>query len=262
MFSILYLIPIIYYKYIHMTHRFDEGVKEIVMTLLSLGATMYETDYVLKQINKRPEPIEQKIEALKIADDRIDNIQFDQTVKSVISKLEQEVEPQKPKEPAKKFGLDKEQLAYYKLTEEGKLTPIAAIGIIANLQAESKLEPTTKQIAAYTKGGGVKYGPGRGIAQWEIGGRFDTDRINLKAFANKRGTDWTDYDTQIAFIIHELDTHPEFKRVKQELNKAKTVKDAVIIFLKKYEKAGIPHLTNRLKYGEDLMSKYSARVNN
>ena len=107
-----------------MTHRFDEGVKEIVMSLLALGATMYETDYVLKQINKRPEPIEQKIEALKIADERIDDIQFDQTVKSVISKLEQEVEPQKPKESAKKYNLDKESIIFFLLSYQKQITII------------------------------------------------------------------------------------------------------------------------------------------
>ena len=30
-----------------MTEQFDEGVKEILMTILSLGATAYETNYIL-----------------------------------------------------------------------------------------------------------------------------------------------------------------------------------------------------------------------
>ena len=34
-----------------MTEQFDEGVKEIVMTMLSLDATAYETDYILNQLN-------------------------------------------------------------------------------------------------------------------------------------------------------------------------------------------------------------------
>jgi len=47
-----------------MTQQFDEGVKEILMTLLSVGATMKGTDYMLDQLKKRPEPIEQKVQAL------------------------------------------------------------------------------------------------------------------------------------------------------------------------------------------------------
>ena len=43
-----------------MTEQFDEGFKEIVMSLLSLGATAYETNYILKVLDERPEPVEQK----------------------------------------------------------------------------------------------------------------------------------------------------------------------------------------------------------
>ncbi len=126
---------------------------------------------------------------------------------------------------------------------DGGLTQTAAIGIVANLKAESNLDPTVKQ------GGG---GPGRGLAQWEKGGRYDTDRINLKDFAKKRGTPWEDLDTQIDFILYELSKHPEYRRVKAEINNADNIEEAVIIFLKKYEKAGIPHTDKRLKYGREL----------
>ncbi len=35
-----------------MTEQFDEGFKEVLMTLLSLGATAYETDYILDSLKK------------------------------------------------------------------------------------------------------------------------------------------------------------------------------------------------------------------
>ena len=54
-----------------MTDQFDEGVKELLMTILSLGATAFEANYVLDTIKDRPEPIEQKIDAVKKADDII-----------------------------------------------------------------------------------------------------------------------------------------------------------------------------------------------
>lgn len=63
-------------------------------------------------------------------------------------------------------------------------------GIMANLQAESGLNPAQKQ-----HGGG----PGRGLAQWE-GPRFDS----LVSYANSRGTDWTDLKTQLDFLMKEM----------------------------------------------------------
>lgn len=223
-----------------MTQQFDEGVKEVLMTLLSLGASMYETDYVLKQLEKRPEPAPQIVQAVKLADDKIDDNKFDQVAQEVIARLTEE-------DPEKESVLVKGKLnrpAYiYNRLIEGGLTPIAAVGIVANLKAESNLDPSLKQ---------YRGGPGRGLAQWERGGRFDTDRINLVKFAKKRGTSWTDLDTQIDFILYEMEVHPEYKRVKRDINKVDDVEEATLLFLKRYEKAGIPHTTKRLSYAEEL----------
>jgi GH24 family phage-related lysozyme (muramidase) len=64
---------------------FDEGVKEIMMSLFSLGALAYEADYVIKQLDKRSEPVEQKIEALSKAKKIKPNLSFDQAYKKFIS---------------------------------------------------------------------------------------------------------------------------------------------------------------------------------
>jgi hypothetical protein len=127
----------------------------------------------------------------------------------------------------------------------GGLTPTAAAGIVSNIGVESAYtyDPNTHQ------GGG---GPGRGLVQWEKGGRFDTDNINLQSFAKSRGKSWNDMDTQIDFILHELNTHPEYKAVKNKINKSKSISDATGIFLKEYEKAGTPHIEDRLKVGSQL----------
>ena len=73
-----------------MTEQFDEGVKEILLALLSLGASVYETKYILDLINDRPEPIEQKIEGIKQAEDKIDSQKFDAAANQVIKKLSQQ----------------------------------------------------------------------------------------------------------------------------------------------------------------------------
>ncbi len=118
-----------------MTEQFDEGVKEIVMTMLSLGATAYETDYILNQLNKTSEPIEQKITAVKQADNIIKSPKFDQVAAAVINRLEQEVEEVKPapEKGSPEYIIDK--------LVKGGLTKTAAIGVVANLKAESNLDP-------------------------------------------------------------------------------------------------------------------------
>ena len=129
---------------------------------------------------------------------------------------------------------------------KGGLTPIAAAGIISNIGVETgyTYDPSTHQNEG---------GPGRGLVQWEKGGRFDTDRINLNSFARSRGKPWTDLNTQIDFILHELNTHPEYKKVKERINKAKDIETSTRIFLTDYEKAGTPHIEDRLKVAKQLV---------
>ena len=71
-----------------MTEQFDEGVKEILLSLLSLGATAYETSYLVDFLKDRPEPIEQKIDAVKRADNIIVSSSFNKAAEEVIDKLE------------------------------------------------------------------------------------------------------------------------------------------------------------------------------
>jgi GH24 family phage-related lysozyme (muramidase) len=73
-----------------MTQQFDEGVKEILLTLFSLGASMYEANYILDLLDKRPEPIIQKIESLKQAIDKIDSPKFDAAATDAANKLSQQ----------------------------------------------------------------------------------------------------------------------------------------------------------------------------
>ena len=125
----------------------------------------------------------------------------------------------------------------------GGLTETAAAGIIANLGVESNFDPSTEQLNG---------GPGRGLAQWEKGGRFDTDPINLVDFAKSKGRNWDNLETQIDFILHEMSVHPEYVSVRKELNAASSISEATKIFLSKYEKAGIPHLDRRLSIGAEI----------
>jgi len=89
--------------------------------------------------------------------------------------------------------VDREQQAMDFYTDRG-YTPEQAAGIVGNLTNESSLNPTAINPN--------DAGPGRdseGIAQW------NRDRLsNLQGFAAERGTTYTDYETQLAFVDHEL----------------------------------------------------------
>ena len=137
-----------------------------------------------------------------------------------------------------------------KLQNVAGLSKVAAIGAVANLYAESKLDPSAKQ-----KLSGGKIGRGRGLAQWETGGRWDTDRNNMTAYAKSKGVSPFDLDAQLEFIGSEMDNTKQYGRVRDKMNKATTVGEATNIFLRDYEKAGIPHTNRRLKYAEELKKK-------
>ncbi|HEX7604741.1 MAG TPA: phage tail tip lysozyme, partial [Polyangiaceae bacterium] len=78
------------------------------------------------------------------------------------------------------------------------LTDVQAAGIVGNLDQESGMSPT---IAQY--GGG----PGRGIAQWSAGGRWDTSKNdNVAWYAAQHGASIHSLALQLDFIWYELTT--------------------------------------------------------
>lgn len=73
-------------------------------------------------------------------------------------------------------------------------------GIMANLYHESGYKPEQKQLGG---------GPGRGLAQWE-GPRFTA----LQKFARERSKPWTDLQTQLDFLMHEMKTNHNAKFIE------------------------------------------------
>src|SRR5581483_3032280 len=77
------------------------------------------------------------------------------------------------------------------------LTNFQAAGIVGNLDQESGVSPTAVQ----------QGGPGRGIAQWSVGGRWDTDSgDNATAYAAKQNQSVWSLGLQLDFIWYELTT--------------------------------------------------------
>ena len=105
--------------------------------------------------------------------------------------------------------------AVYKWLVSNGYSPEAAAGIMGNMWQESGLKPTKIQKYYGTdmsvpNSNPYSYGPAAGIVQWENWRRWkvgsgDASRFgNLVKYAQKMGTDWTDLDTQLAFMNKEM----------------------------------------------------------
>jgi hypothetical protein len=97
--------------------------------------------------------------------------------------------------------------------------------VVGNLVQESGVNPAISQSSG---------GPGRGIAQWSAGTRWDTTRgDNLVAFAATEGLPTNSLRVQLDFIWFELQTFPAYGLAK--LRVTTNVSDASIEFEHDYE---------------------------
>lgn len=125
------------------------------------------------------------------------------------------------------------------------LTKIQSAGIIGNLIQESNIDPGAVQ----------SDGPGRGIAQWSVGGRWDTTpNDNLTSFANAHGLQPGALNTQLEFIWYELTTFPGYGL--SSLRAATTVTDAVTVFQDKYEICGACNSSRRIALAQEVLNTF------
>jgi hypothetical protein len=125
------------------------------------------------------------------------------------------------------------------------LTDVQAAGIVGNLDQESGMSPTIAQIGG---------GPGRGIAQWSVGGRWDTSQDdNVAWYAAQQGESVDSLDLQLSFIWYELTT---IGYGYSELRAATTVDEAVTVFQDDYEICGACDSSNRIAYAEAALAQF------
>ena len=127
--------------------------------------------------------------------------------------------------------------------------PYHIAGALANFETEAPgLKPNT-----YQDGGG----PGRGVAQWETPGRWDTA-------TKKYGPSIINsLPLQLAYVKHEMDTGnpdsegnpqlPYGRNTKSTWLNSTNLIDATTNFMKAYEAPGIPHLDRRLANAKSIM---------
>jgi MYXO-CTERM domain-containing protein len=125
------------------------------------------------------------------------------------------------------------------------LTNFQAAGIVGNLDQESGVNPASVQAG----------GPGRGIAQWSVGGRWDTSSPNVLAYAKSQGLSSGSLTLQLEFIWYELTTVGYgYAALKATTN----VTDATITFMDKYEICGTCASAQRVSYAKSVLSAYGA----
>jgi hypothetical protein len=126
------------------------------------------------------------------------------------------------------------------------LTKTQSAGVIGNLMQESSVNPS-----AVEYGGG----PGRGIAQWSVGGRWDTDHDdNATWYASAHGENRGTLTTQLNFTWYELETFSGYGLAS--LKAAGSVSSATIAFEEKFEGCGTCDQSQRISYAEQALSAY------
>ena len=124
------------------------------------------------------------------------------------------------------------------------LKPYQSAAIVGNLMQESSVDP-----------GAIQYGggPGRGIAQWSVGGRWDHDSgDNLVAFANGKGLSRWSLTAQLEFIWYEL-THFSGYGLSA-LKNSSTVVQATVAFQNDFEGCGTCDQSKRIYYAEQILA--------
>jgi hypothetical protein len=141
---------------------------------------------------------------------------------------------------------DARQTAFNYFVAQG-LTKLQAAGIVGNLMQESTVIPT-----AVEYGGG----PGRGIAQWSVGGRWDTSHgDNVASYASQMGTSRWALQTQLDFIWFELDTVGGYGL--PALRATTTISGATVAFMRDYEICGTCAQSQRISYAQQAYNDFA-----
>lgn len=151
------------------------------------------------------------------------------------------------------------------------LTDCGVAGLMGNLQAESGLVPTNLQNAYETKLGYTdatytaavdsgaytnfaKDSAGYGLAQWT----YSTRKAALLAYAKAAGKSVGDLETQLAFLIQEL--QKRFPAVLSALKTAKTIQAASDSVLLNFERPADTSQTvkdRRAQFGQTFYDKFA-----
>lgn len=138
-----------------------------------------------------------------------------------------------------------EKTAYNFFVSKG-LKNYQAAAIVGNLIQESSVNPSSVQYGG---------GPGRGIAQWSVGGRWDHDGgDNLVAYANNHGMSRWSLTAQLDFVWYELTSFSGYGLSKLKASTGLT--QATIVFQDDFEGCGTCDQSKRISYAQQVLSAY------
>jgi hypothetical protein len=149
-------------------------------------------------------------------------------------------------------GNDNIEKAYNFFVTKG-LKNFQSAGIIGNLMQESGVNPKSNQSG----------GPGRGIAQWSEGGRWEQLKkfvSNPDNFDDGKTREAESLEGQLAFLWHEMEKVAPWNETLPAIKGTQTVEQATEVFENKFEKAGIPNMPNRIKYARQVLDKYGGGI--
>lgn len=184
--------------------------------------TPYGTSYIVKSnLEDREEP----------------KVYFEMTTPTEIITPIEEINKQNNYSVSKGITGDKKKALEFFINKG--LSTYAAAGIVGNLMQESRLK--TDAVG--------DNGSAYGIAQW----RLDR-RKGLEKFAKDRGTDISDFDTQLEYVWHELNTG--YKSTLDKLLSSNDVDQATSVFMQHYERPNpkYANLTARIKNASSLLN--------
>jgi hypothetical protein len=129
------------------------------------------------------------------------------------------------------------------------LSKVQAAGIVGNLDQESGMSPTISQYGG---------GPGRGIAQWSAGGRWDSSyHDNVEWYASSHGGNKYSLTTQLDFIWYELTTIGYgFGALKASTD----VSGATVVFETDFEICGTCDTSGRVADADSALASYGGTL--
>ncbi len=126
------------------------------------------------------------------------------------------------------------------------LTNFQAAGIVGNLDQESGMNPNAVQPG----------GPGRGIAQWSVGGRWDHDGgDNATTYASQHAQSVWSLQLQLDFIWYELTTFSGYGLAA--LKASTNLHDATVVFETRFEGCGQCNESTRVAYAQAVLNAYA-----
>lgn len=152
------------------------------------------------------------------------------------------------------YGDSTEEQVWFFFLSNG-FTKEATAGIMGNMQGESEIDPTSIQYPSQAAAG---------ICQWQYYSKQSGRWLKLKKYAEKKGKEWTDLQSQLEFLLAEMQGEDsttvsklkEYCGGYEEFKALTDVDKAAEIFLNSFERPRNRDATLRQKYAREIYEKY------